>query len=66
MHCSSATPQVPYAIHGERQAVHSVTDSFLVNMLDLRLFCKVNDHPHAMHRKHKYVAMVSYISRVGI
>lgn len=67
MHCSSITTQVPYAIHGERQAVHSVTDfSFLVNMLDLRLFYEVSDHPHAMHKNHKYVAMISYISGVGI
>lgn len=67
MQCSSAATQVPYAIHGERQAAHSVTDiSFLVNMLDLRLLCEVSDHPHAMHRNHKYVAMISYISGAGI
>lgn len=50
-----------------RKAVHSVTDfSFLVNMLDLRLFYEVSDHPHAMHRNHKHVAMISYISGMGI
>lgn len=67
MHCSSATTLVPYTIHGERQVVHSVIDmSLLVNMLDLRLFREVSDHPYAMHRNHKYVAMIAYISRVGI
>lgn len=64
MHCSFATTQVPYAIHGERQVVHSVISiSFLVNILDLRLFCEVSDHPHAMHRNHKYVAQIAYFQR---
>ena len=38
----------------------------LVNMLDFGLFCEVPNSPHAVHRNHKYITLIAYISRVFI